>query len=159
MEFYQPMSLEEAVEFSSKLKWSDNHCHTEISNYRLKDCIIRIEDLVKYSASLGYNGVCCTDHEALSAHIRFLNKYNDLKDLQQKYKKLLNENDKEGIKSDKDIQKNLLALKNMPEDFKVGIGNEIYLVDSLEDVKDNYVSKQTKFWHFILIAKDKEGYQ
>lgn len=159
MEFYQPMSLEEAIEFSKSLEWSNNHNHTEISNYRLKDCIIRIEDLVSHSAALGYKGVCCTDHEALSAHIRFLNKYNELRDLKNKYTELLEKNDIDGIDSDKDMQKNLLALKNMPEDFKVGIGNEIYLVDSLEDVKEKYISKQTRFWHFILIAKDKEGYQ
>lgn len=38
------------------------------------------------------------------------------------------------------------------------IGNEIYLVDSLEEVKDNYVSGKTEFYHFILLAKDRVGY-
>lgn len=38
------------------------------------------------------------------------------------------------------------------------IGNEIYLVDSLEEVRDNYVSGKTDFYHFILLAKDRIGY-
>jgi DNA polymerase-3 subunit alpha len=44
------------------------------------------------------------------------------------------------------------------KDFKVALGNEIYLVNSLEEVKNNYQSGITKFPHFILIAKDKEGH-
>lgn len=36
-------------------------------------------------------------------------------------------------------------------DFKVALGNEIYLVDSYEN--------QDKYWHFILIAKNEEGYK
>lgn len=42
-------------------------------------------------------------------------------------------------------------------DFKIVLGNEIYLVDSLEEVKDNYQSGITKFYHFILLAKDPIG--
>lgn len=42
------------------------------------------------------------------------------------------------------------SYKSNREDFKVALGNEIYLVD-------NYDS--TKFYHFILIAKNKVGYQ
>lgn len=41
--------------------------------------------------------------------------------------------------------------------FKLGLGNEIYLCrDGLS--KDNFVKGEDKFWHFILIAKDKEGH-
>ena len=53
------------------------------------------------------------------------------------------------------IQKQLLDEKI---DFKISLGNEIYLVDSLEEVKDNYQSGVTKFFHFILIAKDAVGH-
>ena len=42
-------------------------------------------------------------------------------------------------------------------DFKIILGNEIYLVDSLEEVKDNYQPKVTEFYHFILLAKDSIG--
>lgn len=42
-------------------------------------------------------------------------------------------------------------------DFKIILGNEIYLIDSLEDVRDNYQPGSTKFYHFILLAKDAIG--
>lgn len=48
-------------------------------------------------------------------------------------------------------------LKEQGSDFKIFLGDEIYLVDSIEDVRDNYIPKQTKFYHFILIAKDEIG--
>ena len=51
------------------------------------------------------------------------------------------------------------AKKIMKEDpnFKVILGDEIYLVDSLEEVRDNYQSGITKFPHFILLSKDEIG--
>ena len=48
-------------------------------------------------------------------------------------------------------------LKEQGSNFKIILGNEIYLVDSLEEVRDNYQSKVTKFFHFILLAKDSIG--
>lgn len=48
-------------------------------------------------------------------------------------------------------------LEEQGSDFRIFLGDEIYLVDSIEDVRDNYVPKQTKFYHFILIAKDEIG--
>lgn len=49
-------------------------------------------------------------------------------------------------------------LKEKGVDIKVLLGNEIYLVDNVIDVKENYVPRQTQFYHFILIAKDRIGY-
>ncbi len=49
-------------------------------------------------------------------------------------------------------------LKEKGADIKVLLGDEIYLVDDVVDVKENYVPKQTQFYHFILIAKDRIGY-
>lgn len=48
-------------------------------------------------------------------------------------------------------------LKEQGSDFRIFLGNEIYLVDSLEEVKDNYQPGITKFYHFILLAKDSIG--
>lgn len=42
--------------------------------------------------------------------------------------------------------------------IRIFLGDEIYLVDSLEEVRDHYQSGQTKFFHFILICKDKTGH-
>lgn len=49
-------------------------------------------------------------------------------------------------------------LKGKGVDIKVLLGDEIYLVDDVIDVKENYVPRQTQFYHFILIAKDRIGY-
>lgn len=49
-------------------------------------------------------------------------------------------------------------LKGKGVDIKVLLGDEIYLVDNVIDVKKNYVPRQTQFYHFILIAKDRIGY-
>ena len=130
MEFYNPISDNEAKKLSSELPFFSAHNHTEISNYRLRDSIIRINELIDNAIELGYNGVCCTDHEALSAHVKLIKHYKELK-----------EKDK------------------LPEGFKIGLGNEIYLIDSMDDVTTNYVSGQTKYYHFLLLAKDKKGYE
>ena len=51
------------------------------------------------------------------------------------------------------IEVNLIAkqLREEDPDFKIGLGNEIYLVNE----RDSGI----KYWHFILIAKDKEGHR
>ena len=45
------------------------------------------------------------------------------------------------------------------KDIKVLLGDEIYLVDDVVETKENYQPRQTKFYHFILIAKDSIGYK
>lgn len=74
------------------------HNHTEYSNLRLLDCINKVEDLIQYAYDLGLEGICITDHEALSAHIKALKFY------------------KTKCKEDENWK-----------NFKLGLGNEIYL--------------------------------
>lgn len=131
MNVYTPLTDEEVDEVYKEIQgFHSTHNHTEISNFRLRDCIIRVEELLDKAISLGYKGVCCTDHEALSAHVRLVKHYDELK-----------ENG------------------NLPEGFKIGLGNEIYLINDMEDVTNNYISGVTKYYHFILIAKDEKGYE
>lgn len=106
------------------------HCHTDRSNIRLLDSTNSVKDLIKTAAKLKYKGIAITDHECLSAHVQAI--------------KLVREFKQKG---------------EIPKDFKLILGNEIYLVDSLEEVKDNYKSGETKFPHFLLLAKDKEGHE
>lgn len=106
------------------------HCHTDDSNIRLLDSTNRVEDLLECAIEMGYKGIAITDHEILSAHVKTLR-----------------------------IAKKMKKNGKMPEDFKVILGNEIYLCDSLEDVKDNYKSGVTKFPHFLLLAKDAVGHE
>ena len=142
-----------------EIEFMSNHNHTEDSNFRLKDCIIRAEDIVNRAIELGYKGVSVTDHETVSSHIRIMQRFQALKKLHKKYKTYLSENDEEGLQNDRDVQKELRLLKKMDDDFKLGLGNEIYLIDDLSDVKENYESGVTKYWHFILIAKNPKGYE
>ena len=91
------------------------HNHTEMSNFRLLDCINKLPDLVKRGKEIGLAGLAVTDHETIAQSIRIC--------------KLQKEN----------------------PDFKIGIGDEIYLTDTRD--------KGIKYFHFILIAKDKQGFK
>lgn len=95
------------------------HSHSDMSNFRLVDCINKIPNLIQRAVDIGLRGICLTDHETLA-----------------------------GAPKANKIAKKLLETN---PDFKVGLGNEIYLCPSREN--------QTKFWHFILIAKDEIGYK
>jgi DNA polymerase III subunit alpha len=106
------------------------HNHTDKSNIRLLDSTNRTQDLFITAAELQYKGLAITDHECLSSHV-------------------------EAIKTVRNMKKK----GTLAEDFKLILGNEIYLVDSLEEVKDNYKSGETKFPHFLLLAKDKVGHE
>ena len=102
------------------------HNHTQYSNIRLRDCIIKENDLIDYAIELGHKVVAITDHECISNSIK----------VQKYYKKVK---------------------KNNP-DFKVILGNEIYLVrNGLNN--DNFISGVDKYYHFILLAKDAIGHQ
>lgn len=50
-------------------------------------------------------------------------------------------------------------LKEKGIDFKINLGDEIYLVDDVTDTVENYQGGITKFYHFILVAKDIIGYE
>ena len=100
----------------------ETHCHSEYSNIRLLDCINRPKDLLTTAARLGYAGLTITDHECLSSHVQFLQ-----------------------------LEKELKEKDKIPKDFKLGLGNEIYLTDTR--------NKSQKYFHFILIAKDTIGHR
>lgn len=46
------------------------HNHTEYSNLRLRDCIIKIESLLSYAEELKHNVVAITDHETIANWIK-----------------------------------------------------------------------------------------
>ena len=100
----------------------ETHSHSEYSNIRLLDCINRPKDLLSTAAQLGYSGLTITDHEALCGHVDFIQ-----------------------------AEKSLKEKGTIPEDFKLGLGNEIYLTDTRDSGQ--------KYYHFILLAKDELGYR
>lgn len=107
----------------------NGHCHSDYSNGRLIDSINKVRDLLKTANELNYSGVAITDHESLSAHVQALRTTKEMKERGE-----------------------------LSEDFKLILGNEIYLVDSVDEVRDNYQSKVTKFPHFLLLSKNAEGH-
>lgn len=44
-------------------------------------------------------------------------------------------------------------------DFKINLGDEIYLVDDVDVTRNTYQGGVTQFYHFILVAKDPLGYE
>lgn len=58
------------------------HNHTDYSNLRLRDAIIKTEDLLWYAAELGHEVVGITEHESLSNHVKAEKIYKKVK---QKY--------------------------------------------------------------------------
>ena len=46
------------------------HCHTEMSNFRLLDCIVKLPDLIKRGKEIGLAGLAITDHETIAQSIR-----------------------------------------------------------------------------------------
>ena len=91
------------------------HCHTEMSNFRLLDCINKLPDLVKRGKDIGLAGLAVTDHETIAQSLR------------------------------------VCKLQKKNPEFKIAIGNEIYLTDTRQNSQ--------KYYHFILIAKDGIGHK
>ena len=99
----------------------ETHSHSMYSNIRLIDSVNKPKDLIQKAYDLGLAGIALTDHEALCGHVEFL-----------------------------ESGKKLKESGKVSKDFKLALGNEIYLTDDREG--------KTRYWHFILIAKNKDGY-
>lgn len=99
----------------------ETHSHTEYSNLRLLDCINKPKNLINRAIELGLAGIAITDHECLSASPK-INFYQEELDKNEETK-----------------------------NFKIAIGNEIYLTGTRSD--------KQRYYHFILIAKNRNGYQ
>lgn len=103
----------------------EQHGHTEYSNLRLIDSINKVKDYVTKAYEIGLGGVAVTDHECLSGHIKAIQAYEKIKE------------------KDKDT------------DFKLILGNEIYLVNKAKESSD----EKLKYYHFLLLAKNKKGHK
>lgn len=65
------------------------HGHSEFSNLRLRDCIVRVEDLLSYANELGHEVVALTDHETISGHLKALKAYKKIKEKNPNFKLIL----------------------------------------------------------------------
>ena len=102
------------------------HCHSDHSNFRLRDAIATVEGLMDYALELGHSVVAITEHETIASHVRAQKYYNKIK-------------------------------KDNPN-FKLVLGNEIYLVRNGLNA-NNYNQNTDRYYHFIILAKDSVGAQ
>lgn len=103
------------------------HNHCDVgSNQRFKDTINRIPDMLDYAHSIGHKGICFTDHESVSNAMQVENEFAKRKE-------------QEGW-----------------EDFKVALGNEIYLC---RDDVAGWNKEPMEFPHFLLIALNAKGHK
>ena len=112
------------------MEYINIHTHSEYSNIRLLDSINKIDQLIDQAIKTGYQGIAITDHACLSGHIKAI-----------KYVKQAKEKNK------------------IPDNFKLILGEEIFLIDNLEHYRTDYDSKIEKYYHFILLAKNKKGHK
>ena len=117
------------------------HNHSEYSNLKLIDSINRTPRMIDYAWDLNLSAIAVTDHDCLSGSLQALDYYRAK--LKKEWQKL--HPDAETIPGYAEISDEL--------DFKVVLGNEIYL--SEEGLDSNGYGH---FWHLILLAKDYEGY-
>lgn len=96
------------------------------SNLRIRDSINKIPEMIDYAHSLGHSGICFTEHESITSSLDALKYY--------------------------DSQKDLPGWEN----FKIALGNEIYLCN--ETVTAENKSKN-RYPHFILVALNANGHK
>lgn len=65
------------------------HNHTDFSNFRLRDCINRVSDLIDRAIELGHDCVAITDHETVAAAIRAEKYYDKVKEKHPDFKLIL----------------------------------------------------------------------
>ena len=118
------------------------HNHTEFSNIKVIDSINRAPELIDYAWELNLGGLAITEHDCLSGVIKLIEAYR--KKLDKEWEAAYP--DKENVHDYEQMSKDL--------DFKVIIGNEIYL--SEEGLCEGGYGH---FWHLILLAKDEEGWK
>ena len=103
------------------------HNHSaEGSNLRLRDSINKVPEMIEYAHSLGHVGICFTEHESITSSLDALKYYDSHKDL-------------EGW-----------------ENFKVVLGNEIYLCTEDVTTENKF---NNRYPHFILVALNAHGHQ
>ena len=65
------------------------HNHTQYSNLRLRDCIIKEDDLIKYAVELGHEVIAITDHEAVCNAVKVEKIYKKIKKDNPNFKVIL----------------------------------------------------------------------
>lgn len=121
------------------------HNHSEFSNVKIIDSINRLDRMIDYSWDIGLSGIAETEHDCLSGTLQALTLYK-------------NKLSKEWVAKHPDEEQPSYAEMSKELDFKVILGNEIYL--SEEGLNEDWMDGKhsVHFWHLILLAKDAEGF-
>ena len=70
-------------------KFASLHNHSDYSNLRFLDSVIKIDEMIDSAYNLGYSAVAVTDHEALSGHVKAVNYLQANKDKFKDFKVIL----------------------------------------------------------------------
>lgn len=119
--------------------------HTEYSNLKLPDSINRFDEMVDYAWDLNLCGLALTDHDCLSNTLPAWDIYRAK--LKKEWEKAYPDEEFPGFEE----------ASNRLE-FKVVLGNEIYLSEEGLTEAEMDGNHSVHFWHLILLAKDKEGF-
>lgn len=122
------------------MSYYGNHNHTEDSNALLgfPDVLYKIPELIQTAYDLGLDGITITEHEGISSHIEALRYLEEAR----KPRKI------DGV--------DYPPLITRP--FKLGLGNEIYLLEEWEDEENRNGEAKHPYYHFVLTALDTEGH-
>ena len=127
------------------MKYCSLHNHTRFSNLHVIDSINKPEQMLDYAYDvLHLSGLAFTDHDTISGAVKFLKAYQAK--LQKEWSKAYPDTPFPGDDYE-------AAAKKL--DFKVILGNEIYLSEN-DTCREN--AKDRHFYHYILLAKDAEGF-
>lgn len=129
------------------MRRAEFHTHTDKSNLSNRDSTNFVDKLIDKAIELDLKGLAITDHASLSSHI----------DAILHMKKLRNDIKKD-LESDP-CNNSLIEKYSKLNEFKLCLGTEIYLVDRnvINEARENNLP--TKFYHLILVAKNKKGYR
>ena len=121
------------------MKYCSLHNHTRFSNLHVIDSINKPEQMLDYAYDvLHLSGLAFTDHDTISGAVKFLKAYQAK--LQKEWSKAYPDTPFPGDDYE-------AAAKKL--DFKVILGNEIYLSEN-DTCREN--AKDRHFYHYILLA-------
>ena len=123
------------------------HNHSQYSNIKIIDSINRFNRMVDYAWDLGMSGIVMTEHDCLSGTMEAMDVFRAKLDKEW-----------EKIHPDEENKHDYAAMSK-ELDFKVALGNEIYISEEGANEDMQRSKDGCHFWHFILIAKDAEGFK
>ena len=77
------------MNFNERKYYGSLHNHTQYSNLRLRDCIVKENDLIDYAIELGHEVVAITDHESVANAIKVEKYYKKVKEKNPDFKVIL----------------------------------------------------------------------